>query len=224
MNSCSIQWCAHILPTVSYSVLKWPKRLCTCNNAYLAQHAAAAAAVHGPGRLSPTAPRQRARPPSRACPACPGPLHPCTLPFAWAICPLQLCKNANNKHQRPIGNGDPAIPGLSHGTPHQHWISLHNSSLGLVVNFRPVLATKQPRTLCSGPARPSVQPGPAWPSPLPCPPAALQLQLPGPGLPFLAGLDGAHSLCAANCSSSSGRRGGQSRSSSSSIISHQKRA
>ena len=208
VNSRSIQWCAHLYSTTSHSVLKWPKSLCTCNNAYLAQHVAAAAAHHDPGRLSPLAPPGV---PARlsACPACPGPLHPCTLPFAWAICPLQLCKNANNKHGCSFDHGNPGILVLSHGTPHGHRISLHNSSPGTGRKFQTRLGNKtaQDALLWPCPAqcatRPSLAVDPPPPSTLPacCPPTAAAWPWP----PFSCWVGRAHSLCAANCSSSGGR-------------------
>ena len=128
---------------------------------------------------------RRARPPSRACPACLGPLHLLHTAICMGNLPIAVMQEC---HQQtwvpPSATGTPGSPDCSM-VPHlgirkapsiPPWVP--------VVNFRPVLATNQPRT-----ARPCVQPGPA----LPCPPAALQLQLPGSGLPFLAGLDG-HSL------------------------------
>ena len=131
-------------------------------------------------------------------------------PLHTAICmgnlPIAVMQECQQQTRVPAGKLGSRVPSEVPPVPLNAMGLASTISLWVpVVNFRPVLATEWPRTLRSGPAQPSVQPGPAWLrtlllssalSPLlPCPPAALQLQLPGPGLPFLAGLDG-HSLTA----------------------------
>ena len=168
LNSCWIFWCAHPFATTSHSVLKWLKSLCTCNNAYLAQHAAlllrplrsvhTTLAAFLPCRRPACPPAQQSLP---RLPWAAAPLHTAICMGNLPIAVMQEC------HQQtwvpPSATGTPGSPdcpmvphlGIGQAPSIPPWVP--------VVNFRPVLATKQPRTLCSGPARPSVQPGPAWP-------------------------------------------------------------